>query len=69
MPEGHDGLTSFMDLSAEKGEQSESEYKNFIKQYFDQLFDLIEKEYIGDIAPLIFIKSRMVDFIEKENPS
>lgn len=69
LPEGHDGLTSFMDLSAEKGEQSESEYKNFIKQYFDQLFDLIEKEYIGDIAPLIFIKSRMVDFIEKENPS
>jgi len=68
LPDDHDGLTSFMNLSAEKGEQSEFEYNDFIKDYFYHLFDVIEKEYIGDTAPLIFIKSRMHDFIEKRNP-
>lgn len=68
LPDDHEGLTSFMSLSTEVGEKSSLEYNAFIKDYMFSLCDLIEKEYLGDATPLLFIKSRMHDFIGKENP-
>lgn len=69
LPDDIDGLTSFLNLSAEQGQQSACEYNIYIKKYIFELCDLIEKEYLGDSTPLLFIKSRMHDFFEKRNPS
>lgn len=69
LQDDNDGLTSFLNLSAKQGEQSAYEYNIYIKDYIFELCDLIEKEYLGDATPSLFIKSRMIDFFEKRNPS
>lgn len=69
LPNDNDGLTSFMNLRTEQGEQNAYEYNIYIKKYIFELCDLIEKECLGDATPLLFIKSRMHDFFEKRNPS
>lgn len=68
LSDDNDELTSFLNLIAEQGEQNTYEYNIYIQKYIFELCNLIEKEYLGDATPLLFIKSRMQHFLKKENP-